>query len=86
MAPPGQFIPPPKGDIAQLARLGPVLSPHGRRIIGALAALVVASACVLALGQGLRAVIDTRFGSGAPAAVDDGSPWCLRWRHCSGSS
>src|SRR3990170_3552758 len=70
MAPPGQFIPPPKGDIAQLARLARFLSPHGRRIIGALAALVVASACVLALGQGLRAVIDTGFGSGDPAHLN----------------
>src|SRR3989304_911747 len=64
MAPPGQFIPPPKGDIAQLAGLARFLAPHARRIAGALCALLVASACVLALGQGLRVVIDTGFGSG----------------------
>ena len=33
-------------------------------LLGALIALVVASACVLGLGQGLRAVIDSGFGSG----------------------
>ena len=70
MALPGQFVPPPKGDIAQLARLSRFLRPHGSRIIGALAALVVASACVLALGQGLRAVIDAGFGSGNPAHLN----------------
>ncbi len=70
MALPGQFVPPPKGDIAQLAGLARFLSPHARRIAGALAALVVASACVLALGQGLRAVIDTGFGSGDPAHLN----------------
>jgi len=30
----------------------------------------VASACVLALGQGLRAVIDAGFGSGDPAHLN----------------
>ena len=40
-----------KGDVAQLARLARFVSPHRRRIAGALAALVVASGCVLALGQ-----------------------------------
>jgi len=62
---PGQFVPPPKGDIKQLARLSRFVSPHAKRIAGALAALVVASACVLALGQGLRKVIDAGFGSGS---------------------
>jgi len=64
MALSGKSFPPPKGDIAQLARLTRFVSPHAGRIAGALAALVVASACVLGLGQGLRAVIDTGFGSG----------------------
>ena len=67
---PGQFVPPPKGEVAQFARLARFLSPHGRRITGALAALVVASACVLGLGQGLRAVIDAGFGSGDPAHLN----------------
>jgi ATP-binding cassette subfamily B protein len=60
------FVPPPKGDLAQLARLARFLAPHRRNIGWALAALVVASGCVLALGQGLRYVVDSGFGSGNP--------------------
>jgi len=40
--------------------------PYRWRIAGAFAALVVAASCVLALGQGLRHVIDAGFGSGDP--------------------
>jgi ATP-binding cassette subfamily B protein len=57
---------PPKGDITQLARLGRFLFPYRWRIAGALVALVIAASCVLALGQGLRYVIDAGFGSGDP--------------------
>ncbi|MBI2960127.1 MAG: ATP-binding cassette domain-containing protein [Betaproteobacteria bacterium] len=64
------FIPPPKGDIAHLARLSRFLAPHAKRIVGALAALIVASACVLALGQGLRAVVDAGLGSRDPAHLN----------------
>ena len=60
---PAGFNPPPKGDIAQFARLGSFLAPYRRRIAGALAALLVAAGCVLALGQGLRKVVDAGFGS-----------------------
>ena len=56
----------PKGDIAQLARLGRFLLPYRWRIIGALIALLVAASCVLALGQGLRYVIDAGFGTRDP--------------------
>src|SRR3954470_7840346 len=63
--PPG-FTPPPQGDIAQLLRLGRFLMPYRSRIAVALVALVVAASCVLALGQGLRHVIDAGFGSGDP--------------------
>jgi ATP-binding cassette subfamily B protein len=56
----------PKGDIAQLARLGKFLLPYRWRIAGALIALVVAASCVLALGQGLRYVIDAGFGTRDP--------------------
>ena len=64
------FVPPPKGDLAQLARLGRFLLPYRRRIAGALAALVIAASCVLALGQGLRYVIDAGFGSGDPRLLN----------------
>jgi len=55
-----------KGDIAQLARLGKFLLPYRGRIAGALVALLVAASCVLALGQGLRYVIDAGFGTRDP--------------------
>ncbi|MEQ1773812.1 MAG: ABC transporter transmembrane domain-containing protein [Burkholderiales bacterium] len=61
-----QLPPSPKGDIAQLARLGQFLWPYRWRIAGALIALLVAASCVLALGQGLRYVIDAGFGTRDP--------------------
>jgi ATP-binding cassette subfamily B protein len=52
------------GDPAHLRRLLRFLAPYRVRIYIALTALVVAAGCVLALGQGLRFVIDSGFGSG----------------------
>lgn len=54
------------GDIAQLARLSRFLLPYRWRIVVALIALLVAAGCVLALGQGLRYVIDAGFGTRDP--------------------
>jgi ATP-binding cassette subfamily B protein len=65
LAPPG-FNPPPRADVAHLFRLGRFIAPYRRRIALALLALLVAAGCVLALGQGLRHVIDAGFGSGDP--------------------
>lgn len=59
-----------KGEIAQLARLGAFLMPYRWRIAGALVALVVAAGCVLALGQGLRYVIDAGFGTRDPQLLN----------------
>ena len=56
--------------MAPLARLARFLAPYRVRIAAALAALVVAAGCVLALGQGLRLVVDTGFGSGEPHLLD----------------
>ena len=64
--PPPPVAPLPKGDIAQLARLGRFLLPYRWRIVVALLALLVAASCVLALGQGLRYVIDAGFGTRDP--------------------
>jgi len=61
---PAAQTPPPKGDLAHLARLGRFLLPYRGRVAVAMVALVVAAGCVLALGQGLRHVIDAGFGSG----------------------
>ena len=59
-----------KGDVAQLRRLMRFLQPYRGRVMIALLALLVASGSVLALGQGLRFVIDSGFGSGNPAMLN----------------
>ena len=64
------FVPPPRGDVSQLLRLGRFIKPYSGRIAVALTALVVAASCVLALGQGLRHVIDAGFGSGDPQLLN----------------
>lgn len=61
---------PPKGEFAHLVRLARYLVPYRGRVAGALTALVIAAACVLALGQGLRSVVDAGFGSGDPRLLD----------------
>jgi ATP-binding cassette subfamily B protein len=53
-----------------LAKLGAFLLPHRGRVAAALAALLVAAACVLAIGQGLRHIVDAGFGSGDPRLLD----------------
>jgi ATP-binding cassette subfamily B protein len=53
-----------------MLRMARFLAPYRWRIAAALAALLVAAACVLALGQGLRLVVDRGFGSGEPRLLD----------------
>jgi ATP-binding cassette, subfamily B, bacterial len=60
------FVSPPKGELVHLLRLGRFLSPYRLRIAGALTALLIASGCVLLLGQGVRHVVDGGFGSADP--------------------
>ncbi len=57
-------------DLRQLARLAAFAAPHKWRIAAALTALVVAAGAVLALGQGLKSVIDSGFGSRNPQELD----------------
>ncbi len=57
-------------DIRQLARILGFIAPYRRQIAIALVALVVAAACVLVLGQGLRRVIDGGFSSGDAVLLD----------------
>ena len=57
----------PSSALRGLARF---LLPYRARVAGALAALVVAAACWLALGQGVKHVIDGGFAGGDPAALD----------------
>ncbi len=54
----------------QFARLARFVAPYRARIAAALVALVVAAGCVLALGQGLRHVVDRGFGSGSPELLN----------------
>jgi ATP-binding cassette subfamily B protein len=56
--------------MGSLARLSRFLLPYRARIAAALVALVMAAAGVLALGQGLRYVVDAGFGSGEPRLLD----------------
>jgi ATP-binding cassette subfamily B protein len=53
-----------------MLRMARFLAPYRGRIAAALVALVVAAACVLALGQGLKFVVDRGFGSGEPRLLD----------------
>jgi ATP-binding cassette, subfamily B, bacterial len=54
-----------------LARLSRFLLPYRARIAAALVALLVAAGGVLALGQGLRYVVDAGFGSGEPRLLNE---------------
>ena len=53
-----------------LRRVARFLLPYRARVAVALAALVVAAACWLALGQGVKHVIDGGFAGGEPRALD----------------
>ena len=62
--------PPVSARRQSLLRLARFLMPYRARIAAAAIALTVAAACVLALGQGLKLVIDNGFGSGEPRLLD----------------
>jgi len=57
-------------DLRQLAAVVRFLRPYRRQIAVAALALLVAAGCVLALGQGLRAVIDHGIGAGSRSMLD----------------
>lgn len=61
---------PKSQDIRQLARIFGFLKPYRSQILRASIALVIASGSILALGQGLRAVIDHGLGAGNSALLD----------------
>ena len=56
--------------LARFAGLARFLWPYRWRIALAAGALLVAAACVLALGRGLQYVVDRGFGSGDPRLLD----------------
>ncbi len=63
---------PPLTALKTLTRVWSFLRPYRRQVIYAAIALVIAAAAVLAIGQGLKAVVDRGFGAGDAAALDRG--------------
>ena len=63
---------------ATLARIGRFLRPYRRQVVVAAIALVVAAAAVLAIGQGLKVVIDRGFGAGDAGELDRALALMLR--------
>jgi ATP-binding cassette subfamily B protein len=61
---------PPVTALRALARVGAFLRPYRRQVLCAAVALIVAAGAVLAVGQGLRGVIDRGFGAGSAAELD----------------
>jgi ATP-binding cassette subfamily B protein len=57
-------------QLRQFALLWRYLRPYRGRIAAAVAALVVAAACFLVIGQGLKRVVDAGFARSDPAALD----------------
>lgn len=57
-------------DFSQFLALARFLAPYRLRIGCAIVALLVAAACILALGQGLRYVIDAGFAAASPEVLD----------------
>ncbi|MBR0661811.1 ABC transporter transmembrane domain-containing protein [Neoroseomonas oryzicola] len=56
-----------RGGVPALGLLLPFLRPYLGRVLGAAAALLLAAGLTLAVGQGLRHIIDDGFGGGAGA-------------------
>ena len=56
--------------MASMLRLAGFLAPYRLRVAVALVALLVAAGTVLALGQGLKHVVDNGFGGGEPRLLD----------------
>jgi len=61
---------PPLTALKTLARVGAFVRPYRRQVICAAIALVVAAAAVLAVGQGLKGVVDRGFGPGDGGELD----------------
>ncbi len=61
---------PPATALRVLARIGRFLRPYHGRVALALLALLVAAATTLAIGQGLKAVIDRGFAAGDAGQLD----------------
>ena len=62
---------PPRRDIRLLRRLGVFMWPYRGAIAGALVALSVAAATVLAVGEGIRRLVDDGFAAGNTELLND---------------
>ncbi len=62
---------PPRRDIRLLRRLGRFLWPYRGHVAAALVALTVAAATVLAVGEGIRRLVDDGFAAGNAELLDD---------------
>src|SRR5262245_54483376 len=61
---------PPVTALRTLARVAAFVRPYRREVIYAAIALVIAAAAVLAVGQGLKGVVDRGFGTGDASELD----------------
>lgn len=68
---------PPLTALRVLARVWQFLSPYRWRVAVAAVALIVTATAMLALGQGLKAVVDRGFLAGNPAELDRTLAWAL---------
>src|SRR6266481_10168741 len=64
------LAPAPSRDFPALRRVLPFTLPYRMHMAGAVLALLVSSAAVLGLGQGLRRLVDAGFKSGDVATLD----------------
>jgi ATP-binding cassette subfamily B protein len=62
---------PPRRDIRLLRRLGVFLRPYRGQILAALVALTVAAGTVLAVGWGIRLLVDNGFAAGNTELLND---------------
>jgi len=61
---------PPAAALRMIARVGRFVRPYRRQVVYAAIALLFAAAAVLAIGQGLKFVIDRGFVAGSGAQLD----------------
>ena len=62
---------PPRRDIRLLRQLGRFLRPYRAHVFAALVALTVAAATVLAVGEGIRRLVDDGFAAGNAELLND---------------
>ena len=69
-APGDSAQPPPSKDLSQLRHILRFVLPYRWQMLGALVSLTVAAGTVLAMGAGLRRLVDGGFAEGNPALLD----------------